>query len=110
MFANGTNFIAAHTAAGAVTASTLNHVCMTYSGSGVAAGITVYVNGVTSALTVASDTLAGNTIASTNPMLIGANVGPNDFYNGAIGGVQIFSRLLSGSEVVALYHHGPSAY
>jgi hypothetical protein len=104
IYGNGTNYIAAHTAAGAVTASTLNHVCMTYSGSGVASGIAVYVNGAASALTVVTDNLAGHTTASANPVTIGSA------YNGAIGRVRIFNRLLSASEVSAMYVAGPNAY
>jgi hypothetical protein len=77
---------------------------MTYSGSGVASGITVYANGAPFTLTVVTDNLAGHTTASTNPLTIGSA------YSGTIGRVRIFNRVLSSSEVSTMYAAGPNAY
>jgi hypothetical protein len=84
LYANGTNFIAVQTAPGSVTSGVASRVGMVYAGTGVASGITIYVNGVSLTTTVVSDTLAANTIASTHPVFIGSEVSAVNPYLGAI--------------------------
>jgi hypothetical protein len=108
---SGSNDIRVNSAAGVATAGAINHVCFTYDGSKLAAGVKLYVNGVAVSGTVVSDTLSGGSIASSALLTIGsANGGTFGNFPGAIGYPQEFNRLLSASEVSALFAHGPNPY
>lgn len=85
------------------------HVFMTYNGSGKAAGIDVFINGVSQKLKVVIDTLNRNSILNGNDFLVG-NWTPrrsnSQIYQGFSGGgideVRIYNRELSKLEVRAL--------
>lgn len=81
--------------------------CFTYNGTGVAAGVTLYLNGTAVAATVSNDNLSGS-IASGLPIRIGGGGGPS--FPGPIGGNRIFNRLLSAGEISAMFIAGPNAY
>lgn len=111
LFHDGSHSIQIHNTALTVTSGVINNVCVTYDGSQLAAGVTIYVGGAATTTGVTADTLSGSgSTVSSNAMRIGANVGPANFYLGTIGRVRIFNRLLSASEVSAMATAGPNAY
>lgn len=94
-----------------LTASTLQHVAFTYDGSGAAAGVKVYLNGVLQTNSVNADTFSGSA-ASGLPMLVGAAKhasGLDAFFGGALGFGRIYSRALSSGEITTLYNSGVPA-
>lgn len=104
LFHTSSTYIGVHTAPGALTAGAANHVVITYDGSETAAGVSIYVDGALVTGTVAHDNLSGST-ASTSAVGLGINP-----FAGAIGEVLIFNRVLSATDVLNLYNHGPAAY
>jgi hypothetical protein len=55
-----------------VTRGIWTHVVMTYSGSGIASEVKVYINGANQALTINRDTLGANTILNSQALDIGS--------------------------------------
>lgn len=82
----------------------LLHIVMTYTGSGNSSGVTMYVNGVAIAATVAGSVTGS--IASGLPVTIGARPDHTVPHNGAIGYVRIYNRVLSAAEVAVFYAQG----
>jgi hypothetical protein len=82
------------------------HVLVTYSGSRMAEGVHVYIDGKPASAKVEQDTLyrpfnnAGN--AFKNPLRIGGGGGPARRFHGRIDDVRIYSRVLDGQEIAAL--------
>jgi hypothetical protein len=108
LFSTLANSIQVRTSTATLTAGSINLACFKYSGTKLASGVTMYVNGATAAATVASDTISGGSIASSHVMQIGSNGGTA--FLGAIGRVRIFNRALSDAEISAMYAAGPNAY
>ena len=105
----GSNFI------GVVSSDTLSpntwyHLACTYSGSSLASGVSLYVNGIPQTVTVSGDNLT-RSIISNETTLIGirrpATTGP---FNGSIGLVQIYNRVLSAAEIAANYNAQKSRF
>ena len=76
------------------------HAFATYDGSGRAAGITIYVNGVEQELDYTHDKLKGS-IATKEPFRVGKRKAAATF-NGAIDELLVFDRCLDEDEVIAL--------
>jgi hypothetical protein len=111
LYVDGSHNIAVNSILGGLTltAGVAANVCVTYDGSKIAAGVSIYVNATKSGgIQVVSDTLGTGSMVSSNPMHIGDNVGENSFMNGAIGGVRIYNRVLSSAELTAIYNEGPN--
>ena len=83
--------------------NTWQHYVVTYTGSGLASGAKIYVNGVSKALTVSSNTLTG-TIRNTEKLKIGTGYYP--WYAGKIDELTIYNRVLPASEVTQRYNSG----
>lgn len=77
------------------------YIVVTYDGSGVAAGIRSYINGISVSQTVTYDTLAGS-FASNFPVYIGQDEAGGSRWNGTLANARIYNRVLSASEVAAL--------
>lgn len=108
LYSSLTNYIeVSTTSAATIPVGSATLACFTYAATGVASGVTMYLNGVPVAATVVSDTLSGS-IASGLPMRIGSGGGPA--FAGAIGRVRIFNRLLSSAEISAMFAAGTTAY
>jgi hypothetical protein len=73
------------------------HIAVTYDGSRVARGIRVYVNGRPAALRVNLDDL-NQDFKSREPFRVGAGGGPANRFDGVIGDVRIYTRVLSAQE------------
>jgi prepilin-type N-terminal cleavage/methylation domain-containing protein len=72
--ADGSNMLHCYTQPGAVTDGRWSHIAASYAGTSLAAGITLYVNGVQHATTCAANTLSASTVSS-QPLTIGARPG-----------------------------------
>src|SRR6185312_4592963 len=89
-------------------------VCATSDGSGTAAGLKIYVNGVLQSVGSSNDTLAGHSIVNTVPFTIGggatnsASEGYQRFV-GNINQVTLWNIALSQAQINALYsNHSPN--
>jgi len=90
-----------------LTTNTWQMVTITYDGSKSVAGINIFLNGVSSTLSIFRNTLVGSTSNSINTN-IGAAVssGAARYFNGLLDEVGIWDRELSESEVTELYNSG----
>ena len=82
-----------------------HHVGFTYNGTGVAAGVALYVDGVSETKTVATDGLGSNTINNTQPLTIGREL-TDLYFDGDIDDVRVYNRALSADEAFKLYNLG----
>lgn len=82
--------------------------CVTYDGSGNAAGAKLYTNGVLNSMTVQNDTLASNDSTTTGlPFLNGKNIAnSDDYFDGQEDEISIWNVALSATEVNEVYHWG----
>lgn len=85
---------------------TLYHVAFTYDGSGVAAGLKLYINGASVAFSTASDTLGGTSIASGSPPSIAASVAQNFPFLGTVADVRIWNTALQASLMALVFSGG----
>lgn len=85
---------------GGLKKDTWNHVFVTYDGSSKAAGVTVFINGRTSAVDISHDTLT-DTIRIDKPLHIGRR-NPAAPYRGLVDDVRLYDRRLEAWEVAAL--------
>ena len=89
---------------------TWHHVAASYDGSGVAGGITLYIDGVKdTSSSIITNTAPGN-MANAGSFTVGATnasaIGTYDF-TGNIAHVRTYNQSLSESEVAALYNEAP---
>ncbi|MCC7236307.1 MAG: DUF1553 domain-containing protein [Bryobacterales bacterium] len=88
------------------------NVLLTYSGSRMAEGIHVYVDGAEVEMEAELDSLyrpLGNAgKAFKEPFRVGEGGGPENRFNGSVTGVSVYSRVLNGDEITALASTGPS--
>ena len=85
--------------AAAVTARTWHFLCVTYDGS----YIRGYVDGAPGTFTAATETLVPNSYGS----LIGAHAGFDNYWNGYLDEMRVYTRALTPSEVTELYYGTP---
>ncbi len=102
----GSNWINVQTSASAYTTAAWHNIVVTYDGSSTAAGVKVYVDGVSKALTVIADTLTG-TIANTKTLRMGMRTEgtqlklPN---NTKMGATSLWNRVLAAADIMVLYN------
>jgi mono/diheme cytochrome c family protein len=82
-------------------ANVFTHLAFTYDGSGKAAGLKLYVNGVAVKATVKTDHLTG-TIKTEAPFSIGRRGGAGTPFTGRVDDLRLYERGLSASEVARL--------
>ena len=82
-------------------ANVFTHLAFTYDGSGKAAGLKLYVNGVVVKTTVKADTLTG-TIKTDAPFSIGRRGGAGAPFTGRVDDLRIYERNLSAADVASL--------
>ncbi len=75
---------------------------MTYDGSSTAAGVKMYGDGVSMSTTISDDNLSSTILNSSDMLVGGGEAGPSDF-PGNIDDVRVYNRVLSATEVAALY-------
>lgn len=81
-----------------IAASTNYFVVATYNGSSAPSGIVLYVNGVAETLTTVTDNLT-DTIITTAALNIGTYDGLDVFWDGLVGDVWIYNRVLMLAEI-----------
>lgn len=80
-------------------------LCVTYDGSGAAAGVNIYFDGVTQPLTVFNDTLVGDP-SNAGVLSIGSATGGGSNYDGLLDEVCLWNVELDQDNVTALYNLG----
>ena len=88
-----------------------HQVAFTYDGSGLAAGVTIYIDGVSRTNVVFDDTLGTTNTIQNN---VSFNIGSRDdgaFHNftGSIDDVQVYNTVLSSNDLVTIYGNPGSA-
>ncbi len=83
-----------------------HNVTMTYDGSGVAAGIRIYTDGLPQKLKCALDNLHG-TFETKEPLWIGGGGGPEARFRGQIRAVRIYRRVLARDEAAVIATETP---
>ena len=79
------------------------NIVITYDGSGLGSGVNFYKNGLIQTVNVTQDTLAGNTILTSQDAYIGGNNFASSFFSGKLDHFAIFDYALSSSQVTSLY-------
>ncbi|HXN51421.1 MAG TPA: LamG domain-containing protein [Candidatus Acidoferrum sp.] len=106
----GTDCIDVHTPFNSFSQSAWHHAVLTYDGTSLAAGIHMYIDGVSQTVTATHDTLASS-ILSASDVKIGWSAWNNIYFNGTLDDVRVWNRQLSASEVLALFNDssGPAS-
>jgi hypothetical protein len=81
------------------------HLAFTYDGSGVAAGVRLYINGSAVSGVTVHDTLASNTIQSAASLTIGGRNGCC-LFNGTLDEVAVYNVALTGLQIQNHYNLG----
>ncbi len=76
-----------------------HHIAVTYDGSSQAAGVKIYLDGISQALTTVYDSLTGSILNDVNPT-ISKDIEGN-YFNGLVDEVKVFNRALSASEIAS---------
>lgn len=99
-----------------VPANAWSHVFFTYDGSGKAAGVGVYIDGIGQAVSIERDSLARRSLLNGNDFLAGnwttRNTGHGSlqgFAGGTIDDVRIYDRALTSAEVMVLAGLDPTS-
>ena len=82
-----------------------HHVVITYNGSSLASGITIYVDGVVSLKNVLKDTLT-TTMVDTAHLYIARGAGTMNYYTGKMDEVVVYDRELTPAQVAYRYNSG----
>ena len=82
------------------------NIVITYDGSGLGSGISFYKNGVAQSVTVTNDSLASNTIVTSQDAYISGNNFASSFYPGKQDEWAIFNTELSSADALAIYNSG----
>lgn len=86
------------------------HVLVTYSGSGVAAGVTLYQDGVQQVATINQDNLGGLSTVGATAFTIGAlNASNGSVWGGWISDPRVHNAALTAAEVFKLYQNDVAA-
>ena len=81
------------------------HCVCTYSGSGTAAGVKFYIDGVLQSTTNTSDNLSGSILNGSVPFYIAEAWGTTPYY-GNMNQLSIWTKVLSQAEVTQIYNLG----
>lgn len=97
-----TNCIEVVTSSASVVPGTLYDLAMTYSGSGAASGVIIYINGAAQTNSVLQNNLTTTTTNSINPR-VGMRQDSSVPFKGKMGPIGIWNRVLSSTEVTTLH-------
>ena len=89
----------------AIPLNTWTHVSMTYSGGTSSASIKMFINGVETTYNASEDfgTFSPGMVLTTETFRTAASHDNANYFNGSINDVRIYNRLLSASEIRAIY-------
>lgn len=82
-----------------------HHFVITYSGNGLASGLSIYEDGISKTVSVGRDNLANNTIVTTANLVFGGLSASDSPLTGQLDDLRIYNRVLSASEVLDLYNN-----
>lgn len=82
------------------------NVVVTYDGGSIAAGVRIYMNAVSQALTVNQDTLGANSIVNARDFKLGVKGTATNPYGGNEDEVSVWDIALSGPQVTEIYGPG----
>jgi hypothetical protein len=82
-----------------------HHLIVTYTGSSLASGVTIYLDGAERSSTIGKDTLSLSMLVSAN-LYLGARADLVYKFNGSIDEAIIYTRVLTPSEVTYRYNSG----
>jgi hypothetical protein len=89
---------------GSLNASTLYDVVATYDGSGTAAGVTLYINGIAQTVHTDVDTLSSTSTTSMVYPTVGQRAGSVQLAAGSeVGPIYVWKRVLTAGEASALH-------
>ena len=108
MTSSGANYLDVYTLGNQYNDSDWHHVLCTCDGTGTAAGITMYVDGASVALTTLSNNLSGNTLLNSENVQLGARGSflADMYFPGNIDEVSVYSAALTAGDVTAIYNGG----
>lgn len=95
-------------AASTVSANVWQHAAITGDGTGTYAGMKMYINGVSLALTNVEDTLDGST-ATAQAFYLGYTQNETEGFSGTIANFGFYNRALALAEIQDIYHAGRQA-
>lgn len=104
--ASSSNQIVVHSTT-AYTDGLWHNFVITYSGSGLASGVTIYVDGAAVAKTVTADSLTNTTVTANNLRAASsADATPSQYFSGSLDELAIWNKELNTSEVTEIYSSG----
>jgi hypothetical protein len=83
-----------------------HHVLATYSGNGLASGVSIYIDGANQSLGILYDSLSSLTILNSTSVNIGARTDGSALFTGIIDEVAIYDKELLSTEVTEVYNNG----
>lgn len=101
-----TNYMAASFGS-AISTNTLYNIVLTVDGSSKIAGVKLYLNGVAQAQTPTQDTLTATLLPQKSIGVYSRAASGGGSFNGAMGYLRIYNRVLSSSEAATIYSAGP---
>jgi hypothetical protein len=82
------------------------HILWTYDGSSLAAGVTLYLDGVNTAFTTQENTLTGTIQTTVTTQIGNRDGGSSNFFDGHIDEVAVWNIELNSSQVAEIYNGG----
>jgi hypothetical protein len=105
MASGSSNFIRRETTSTGLGDGFWHNIVITYSGSGTAAGVNLYIDDTLQGMATTSDNLSG-TIASAATFKVGVRGPSSGQYAGNVDEVSVWDKALSGSEITDIYNSG----
>lgn len=106
---NNDAIIQVSTAANTLSTGTWYHVVVTYDGTGGAVagnGVKIYINGVSKTLTVTNNPGYSSMVNTTAPVEIGAITLNNNYFDGKLDEISIWSKVLTNTNITEVYNQG----
>jgi hypothetical protein len=101
---SGTATLSMNTPVNSVPLNVWTHIVATYSGTSIASGVKMYINGASQTLSTQAAPATGSALHS-DPLRIGTDFpAQGDEFNGKIDDVRIYNRVLTPAEVAELYN------
>lgn len=99
-------WLAVRTNTSAMTTGQWYHIVAVYNGDSLANNCKIYINGISTSVTVIQDTLGSNTILNNNELNISRRANGTNYYNGYQDEISIWNKALTAGEVTELYNSG----
>lgn len=100
---NSTTNLIRVSSATSVTDETWRHICVTNNGTGMADGVSIFIDGVRENSTIINNTLYGKSLNNTHTFKFGQVL---HSYTGLVDEIILYNRILSDSEISDRYNSG----